>query len=425
MFELDATHKPIYNKCLSCNVYVDSVAGIRLLLAGDTILSLSPLPDVGVGHWNAVPASMIMHKAPILTILLSVLVVGTSASAGDEPLERAQNLEFNTETGEWVELQPPVPGTPDGDLRIARSLHSKEKNSEALKAVKKWYEDHGEFHALYPDAVLLECSVRIAKRDYYKAHLRLQEFLNEFSGTQYENEALNMEFVIAEVFLTGTKRKLWGMRILKGEDIGLNILDDIAANYPGSRIAELATITKADYYFEEGDFPFAEQEYLYLVQNFNRSRYVRPSMLKAARSALASFPGIRFDDAPLIEAEEQFNRYLAQYPASAEQEGIGLILQNIKEDRAAKELSIGRYYLKVGQIHAADFYFKSTITHWPETIAALKAAEVIQEMGGTIPDALETELTTSSENSTSADNLTGDSLEDSEKETETNSQEQS
>jgi tetratricopeptide (TPR) repeat protein len=230
----------------------------------------------------------------------------------------------------------------------------------------------------------LRADALIGKRDYYKAHVSLQGFLNQFAGTEYEDEALEKEFVIAEVFIGGTKRKFLGMRILDATDIGLAILDDISANYPGTTIAELATLTKAEYYYGSGDFAFAEQEYAFLVQNFPRSRYVRPAMLQAAHSAMASFPGIPFDDASLIEAEERFNRYVAQYPGAAEQEGIGLILVAIGEKRAAKELHIGRYYERTGQPRAARFYYRSTIDNWPETIAAVEAEERLMVLGGSI-----------------------------------------
>ena len=121
-----------------------------------------------------------------------------------------------------------------------------------------------------------------------------------------------------------------------------------------------------------------------MVETFSRSRYVRRATLQAARAALASFPGTEFDDAALIEAEERFSRYLAQYPGSAEQEGVGLIVADIGETRAAKEFSIGEYYVRTGHGRAALFYYRSTMRHWPETIAALRAAERLQATGADV-----------------------------------------
>ena len=119
---------------------------------------------------------------------------------------------------------------------------------------------------------LLRAEIQIARRNYYEAHKLLQEFLGEYAGTQLGDRAADLEFVIAEVFLSGTKRKLWGMRILSSEDIGLEILDQLATEYPGSGMAESAIKAKADHFFDQGDFALAELEYARLVQEF-KDRY--------------------------------------------------------------------------------------------------------------------------------------------------------
>jgi outer membrane protein assembly factor BamD (BamD/ComL family) len=315
--------------------------------------------------------------------VLAGLLLGASAACalGEEPLERAETIELDPARREWVGQEPPVPGTPAGDLQLARALHSQGKHGQAKAAVRKWIKTYGPTDELYPEAVLLECNILIAQEDYYKAHTRLQEFLNEFSGTQYQERALRAEFVIAESFLKGKRRKFLGLPMLKADDTGLAILDDIVANYPESGLAELATLTKANYYYENGDFAFAEQEYEYLVERFPRSRYGRRARFQAASAAQASFAGIDFDDAPLIEAEERFTRYLALYPNIAEQEGVGLLLADIAQTRAAKELSIGDYYRRTKHLRAARFYYQSTIDHWPESTAAIAARQRIEALG--------------------------------------------
>jgi len=318
-------------------------------------------------------------QLPIIGLALLALPVGLVRA--DEAQPRRETLELDVQKGAWEEVAAPVPGTPEGDLKIARSLESRHEYNRAHRALKKWVKTYGTDEMLYPQVALLLTDNLIARRDYYKAHQKLTDFLSTYSGTEFEEQALTQEFVIAEVFLSGTRRKFLGLRILKADDIGLAILDDIAANHPGTRLSELATVTKANYYFRTSDFTMAEFEYNQLLENYDRSRYTRPALLQSARAALASFGGVRFDDAPLIEADERFRRYLNLYPGSAEQEGIGLILDDITETRASKELTIGRYYVRAGHPEAAKFYFNSTREHWPETVAAIKAAEELDKLG--------------------------------------------
>jgi outer membrane protein assembly factor BamD (BamD/ComL family) len=322
----------------------------------------------------------VTHLRRILLCSL-LLAAGAGRAPADEDARRRETLELDPEKGAWQQVTAPVADTAEGDLQIARTLQTQHKYRRAASALKRWIKTYGSEHELYPRAALLQAENLIARREYYKAHLKLVDFLSTYSGTEFEEDALTQEFIIAEVFIGGTRRKFLGMRILKADDIGLAILDDIAVNHPGTRLAELAIVTKANHYFRTGDFTMAEFEYNQLVENYDRSRYTRPALLQGARSALASFGGVRFDDAALIEADERFRRYLTLYPGSAEQEGIGLILHDITETRAAKELTTGRYYARAGHPAAAEFYYRSTRQYWPETVAALQAAEELDKLG--------------------------------------------
>ncbi len=295
--------------------------------------------------------------------------------------ERAERLRFDPERGTWQELAKLEAGTAAGDLAIARASFAAEEYAGARKAINRWLKDYGTGSELYPQVVLLRARVDKAHRDYYLAYGRLTELLDEYGGTATASEAAVEMFNVAEVFLSGVRRKFWGMRLLRATDLGLDILDDLAVRFPETELAEQAIKTKADYFFARGDFGLAELEYSRLAQSFPRSRYRRYAMRRSADSALASFGGMRFDDAPLVEAEERYRDYAAQYRGLAEQEQVGLILEDIQERRAAKEFDIGAYYDKTHQHDAATFYYRSTIKYWPDTIASRKALGALQLVG--------------------------------------------
>ncbi len=309
------------------------------------------------------------------------VLVATLAAQAEDPRPRAQQLEYDPSSAQFVDSPPPIPGTPLGDLRIGRQYLGQGDYGKAKRQVKQWLKDYGPDDPLTAEAYLLRAEVGVARRDYYKAYEQLKEFVAEFAGGALVSRALELEFTIAEVFLSGTKRKILGMRLLKAQDKGIEILDEISSQYPESRMAELAIKTKADYYFDHGEYGLAELEYSRLPQEFPRSRYVPLAMLRSAQAALASFAGIEFDDAPLIEAQERFRIFSAQYPVQAEQEGVGQILRQIDAQRAAKEFSVGQYYERTKHASAATFYYRTTCDNWPDTVAASQARERLADMG--------------------------------------------
>lgn len=295
------------------------------------------------------------------------------AGAGEPPSDRAEQLEFDPKTGEWIEIEPPQPGTPVGDLAIARRHLTDGHASRSRRALKKWFKVHGEDHALAREARLQLAATRLADRKYYQAHKIVASIAAEFGTDDITIQAVEMDFVIAEVFLSGTKRKWAGMRIAPARDLGIKILDHIVANYPDTSLAQNALKTKADYYYQRGDFDLAEDEYNQLVFMFPRSQWLLEASLRRAQATLAQYGGTKFDDAALIEAEEQFLMFRNSFPRAIGTHDIDLTLEDIRNTRADKEYSIGEYYDRVGQADAAVFYFRSVLENWPGTVAATRA----------------------------------------------------
>ncbi len=305
----------------------------------------------------------------------SCLMGGIVAEASEPP--RSEQLQWDASRERWIEKSPPTPGTSGGDLAIAQKAFGDGEFDRANRLVGKWFKSYDESELVYPNAVVLKAKVQKARRRYYEAYLTLDVFLDDYSSSTVMEDVLIELFNIAEVQLSGVKRRNWlGFRWGSMEETGLEILDDISTSYAETSLAEQALKAKGDYFFAKGDFGLAEIEYRRLVQEHGNSRYYRYALRRSAEAALAGFSGTRFDDAPLIEAAERYDLYRRQFPGLAEQEGIGLVLNDIRERRATKEFETGQFYDRIGQGEAAAFYYRSTKDNWPETIAARRADNV-------------------------------------------------
>jgi outer membrane protein assembly factor BamD (BamD/ComL family) len=64
------------------------------------------------------------------------------------------------------------------------------------------------------------------------------------------------------------------------------------------------------------------------------------------------------------------------YPSEAKQKDIDKKLEEINEQLAYKQFSIGRYYHKAGKKQAANLYFNMVVSDWPGT----RAAELAEQM---------------------------------------------
>ncbi|HOA74115.1 MAG TPA: outer membrane protein assembly factor BamD [Phycisphaerae bacterium] len=319
-------------------------------------------------------------------VLVAAVFAPAAARAEEErplpPVERAERLTFDEKTNTWIRTVPPAPGTPDGDLDRVRQLMAREDYKQALKAAKAWIKTYGTEQPRYAEALHLRATAYLQTGDYRAAHDDFQVLINEYGGSPYAADALESEFRIAEQYLAGKRRKAWkGLLLVKDREAGVKILDEIVANYPDTELAELAQRAKADYYYARGEFELAEDEYASFARDYPRSRFHPYALLQSARAALASFPGVQFDDAGLIEAEERFTQFMQTYPASAQEVDVPAILDEIAARRAEKTYEIGWFYERTHKKGAAVYYYRETIRRWPETAAAARAQGRLTGLG--------------------------------------------
>jgi len=323
--------------------------------------------------------------------LAFVATLPAPAARADEvpppPKGRAERLTFDAEQNRWIASPDPVPGTEDGDLDIARQWLAREEFKTARKAVKQWVETYGPQSARYPEALYLEGTIYLELGNYRAADDAYQALLNDYPGSPYAAEALSARFRIAEQYLAGKRRKaMWGLLRVKDRDGGLKIMDDILVNYTDTPLAEKAQLSKANYYYDRGEFELAEDEYARFAHDFPRSRYQPKSLLWSAYSALASFPGIQFDDISLIEAKERFEQFMVSYPDQAQQLDVPVLLDQIDSTRADKTYEIARFYERTERPRAARFYYRAAIRRWPNTAAAAEAQSRLIALGDTGSD---------------------------------------
>jgi outer membrane protein assembly factor BamD (BamD/ComL family) len=306
-----------------------------------------------------------------------LIVAALGRPAWGQP-ERTRTLTFDAAKGQWIEFPQPIPGTAEAELNDIQTVVRQGSYRAALSAIRRFEKRYGRGHALFPDLLIAKAEAQIGRGDHYKAHLTLQVFLATYRGTALTAEALRLEFVIAEAFLGGTKRKVWGMRLLSGEDTAMQILDEITGDDADTGLGELALKTKADYLFARGEHAPAQAEYSRLVREYPLGRYHPFAMLRTAEAALAGFGGVEYDEGALAEAAARYTDFRTRYPSLAREEDVDDVLRGIEEKKAAAELSIGSYYERTGHVRSALFYFESAARQWPESVAGKKAARRAQ-----------------------------------------------
>lgn len=315
---------------------------------------------VGVGPVPLAPA----------TVLLEMLVQ-------QEQYRERQVLDPRSD--EWMEEPVVEESGPGGELSRARGLLAGGRVAEARRQLRQWVRQYPD-HERYAEAELLLGETYFAKKNYYTAYEHYETAADNSSGELFY-KALRRAMDVARAFLAGQKRLVWKFLPLPAYDDGVEILGRVWERVPGTRMGEEALKLKADFRFERGEMELAQDEYANLAREYPSGRYVQVALLRAAEAAHAAFPGVHFDDRPLLNAEERYRQVRSTFPHYAEREQVEVRLAAIRQQRAEKDLEVARWYERTGQRGAAEFYYRLIVREWPETLAESVAQSRLRAMG--------------------------------------------
>ncbi|MFO0839572.1 MAG: tetratricopeptide repeat protein [Phycisphaerae bacterium] len=313
----------------------------------------------------------------IAVLALSVFLVARPTFAQTEPFRERQELD--PDSNDWVAREAATQPVERTELDEARRLLAEGKPGDARKLLEAWLTAHRddersvEAHALMGDA-LFELG------DFYAAYESYERAAEAGSGDLFYR-ALSREMDVARAFLSGQKRRFWGIFRIAAYDDGIKILDRVWERVPGTRMGEQALRLKADYFFGNGDMDLAQDEYAGLAREYPSGRYIQMALLRSAESADASYPGVGFNDQPLVEADERYKQLQDAFPIYADRQRIDERREGIRRQRADADLSIAKWYEHVKQRGAAEFYYRRILKDWPDTLAAAEARSRLRALG--------------------------------------------
>ncbi len=311
-------------------------------------------------------------------VLISLLLLGSTAAQAQEQRFRERQV-LDPNTNEWIDQAPTTQEAPSNPVDQARLDLAEQRPGRARVALQKWQKGRGDDERYYESMFLLG-EAYFEQKDFWKAYQQYLIVADNTSGELFD--AANRRCVdVARAFLSGQKRIVWYILRLPAYAEGVDILDRVWERVPGTRLGELALKLKADYHYGNGDVDLAGDDYNSLVQQYQSGRYKQLAMLRSAQSAEAAFPGVRFDDQSLVDAEERYRQVRGAYPTFAEHEKVAERLEGIRQQRAEKDLYIAHWYERVKRPEAAQFYYKVIVKEYPDTLEAADARTRLRAMG--------------------------------------------
>jgi hypothetical protein len=234
-----------------------------------------------------------------------------------------------------------------------------------------------------PDLDLfIKGELHFGKGKFTKAAKTYEKLLTEYPRSPLCDLALDREFIIAKAYLAGRKKVVLGIFKWKGYAEGIRIMEKITDRVGlDSTMGTEASLAVAKNYEERELYNEAYLKWWEISLHWNKGPVGKEALLGMARNKLAAYnkkPEHKrhfYDASGLSTAKSFYARFKLLYSVDARQINVDKIIEEIDEQLAYKQLSIGQYYESTDHLEAANLYYQMVVKEWPGTQAAQTAKE--------------------------------------------------
>lgn len=254
---------------------------------------------------------------------------------------------------------------------------------DALAALKEEFPQY-----VGPDLDLfIEGEIRYWEDLYPKAMKQYEKLLKDYPGSEFAPAVLEREFDMAQAFLGGRKKKVLGFIKIRGYAEGVEMMErisDRAGLDEPNGVGLRAAVAVAEHYETRAKYIDAYLKWSEIASYWETGPVGKRALLRMAEDNLLAYNQPRperrplLDGSKLVTAKAYFEKYAALYPGEVRRYDIADKIEQIDEQMAYKQFTIGQYYARAGKIQAANLYFDMVVQNWPETKAATMAKEALE-----------------------------------------------
>jgi outer membrane protein assembly factor BamD (BamD/ComL family) len=197
-------------------------------------------------------------------------------------------------------------GVDDETVLLAGELVDANNGTAAMDVLIDWFRDPAhQRHESRPEALFIAANALASQGRTSRAFYYLDELLDTYPGSTLWRPAVQRQYDLADAVLD---RERPAIGIGRGTSYfdALEMLFRIQQRIPGSNVAKEALLRTADFYFDNGDYDFAEDAYTVFLEGYPRSDEVPRVRRRQAWSNLLQYKGPKYDPTPLLDAQAQF-----------------------------------------------------------------------------------------------------------------------
>jgi outer membrane protein assembly factor BamD len=285
---------------------------------------------------------------------------------------------WTPKSGKWVNPKNLPKDNPKDQLVYAKSYFDNNKYEDAKR----------EFYKLLK---AFPKSAEAAESQYYlglaeekqgklfEAYQAYQKVIDKYPFSERIQEIIELEYKIAERFMSGEKRKTLGVT-LPVENPAIEIFGKVVENSTYGPLApkaqyKLGLVLKGLMRYYE-----AEEEFNKVVSRYPDSEWAAAAKFQIASCRSSLSKGFAYDQGSAQEAKEKFEDFVKEHPDAVLSLDAEKNISQIREKEAEASYNIAVFYEKQKAFDSARIYYNNIINDYAQSLWAAKAAAKLKMM---------------------------------------------
>ncbi len=285
---------------------------------------------------------------------------------------------WTPKTGKWINPKTAVKPTPKEQFEYALVFYNEKKYEDAKREFKKLIKNYPKSFEASESQYYLGATEE-AQGNLYEAYQAFQKVIDKYPFSERIQEIIEREYKIAEVFISGEKRKALGLT-LPVENPAIEILTKIVENSTYGPLApkaqyKLGVVLKGLLRYYE-----AEDAFNKIISNYPNSEWVEPAKFQIASCRAAVSRGADYDQGAAEEAKQKFEDFVKEHPDAVLTKDAEKNIGQLRDKEAQSNYNIAIFYEKQKAYESARIYYNDIINNYPDSTWAEKALERLKLM---------------------------------------------
>ncbi len=262
-------------------------------------------------------------------------------------------------------------------LQLARNYEAKENWKDALSAyrslVRRWPLSSVSGEAQFKIGFMLE-----KMAEFYPAFEAYQKVIKSHPNSQFFDLAIERQFAIGNLFLSGEPQRLWKIPLLPSMDRTVKIYETVIKNAPYGRYAAQAYFNMGQAREKQKKWSDAIAAYNMILDKYPNDPLAPNAQYQIGYAWYRASSEADYDQSAARKSIEGFQDYLTKFPRSDKEEQAREYINELSGRQVQGSFNIARFYERQRNYKAAFIYYNDVIQINPESEQAQQAKTRIE-----------------------------------------------